>query len=605
MKKTVKKLLAGLLCAATLATMSPMAISAAGDYWGYDDYKTIVNPDCDEITSYETVVTKKSASEYSFVSQTEAGKMTITMKEMAWGTFNLWEWNLVDKNNQTHTFLPGGTDLEYVYRTSLTKNGTLYFTGGNHGNEALVSFEMYNGETGEKISLSNGQSITVNVLHIIEKTKLLYVPDKNPADSIGDYINKNQSYTDDDVFAEVTRKYTITGPQVKLNVDYKYTQDTYHGVSYTCMFPIAKKYGLYCDMIDKDGNLLKTIETAEVGKADYSGPMNSGNAATRVIIYGKNDSQYQFDVHINTCEDSLESQKNSFLTAFWDMNTSQNKLYFSKGDGANYSAYPAGSEAHTECVWRFVYDEDGREPTVSEGTGNEENEPITNLATGREYEISVTNDDPGAPEYNTYYAADLTDGVASNEFNASNNSWFAFSAYKPNIVNGKGTVTVNLGGSYKITKLRAHLFNNVSSMGVKPPKSVCAYALIDGEYVKIGDFTGITTEDAVAYWITAEIDNVVTDTVKFEFELDGAFMYLNEIEVHGTEADGSDIILGDVDLNGTIDTYDYLLVKRGYFGTVSLSDKQKTAADVNKNGQIDTYDYMLVKRIFFGTYVAE
>ncbi len=532
MKKALRRILSLVLCTLICATAVPM-VFAANAYWGYDDYDTFTNPGTKEYTSHPTKLTKISDKEYSMESETEAGKTTITLYETDWGTFNLSKWYLVDKNGTTHTFLSGGTDLEYVYRTSKTANGTAYFTGGNHGNEALISLSFYNAENGQKINLSNGQSVTVNQLHIIEQTKLLYFPDAN-GDSIGDYINKNQSYTQNDVFANVTRKYTVTGPQVKLNVDYEYVMDVYHGISYTCMFPIAKKYGLYADMYDKDGNFVRTIETAEVGKADYSGSMNNGNKATRAILYGKNNSQYQFDIRVNTYEDSLESQKNSFLTAFWDMNATQNKLYFSKCDNA-LTKYAKGKTVHTECVWQFVYDPSGRTPSL--GGNNESSAPENNLARGKTYTISVTNENTGSPQYNTSYAANLTDGVAATTFNASDDSWFAFSAYKPNVVNGVGSVTINLGGKYEITKLRAHLFNNVAGMGVKAPKSASVYALVDGKEVKICDLTGISSQDVVAYWISGTSKGIVTDTVIFKFTLDGGFMYLNEVEVHGKEYD--------------------------------------------------------------------
>lgn len=598
MKHITKKLLACTLC--LMLTVSAMTVlaGAVGDYWGFNDYEDFENPGCDELESYPTTVTKLGEDEYSFVSESDIGKTTITMKEMAWGTFNLWTWKLVDKNNTTHSFLPGGTDLEYVYRVAKKQGGGVVWSGGNHGNEALVSLEMYDGETGEKLDFSSRSSYTVNVLHIIEKTELLWCADTD-GDGYG-FKNKNSdSYTSSDVYAKATRKYTVTGTQVRLNVDYEYLQDTYYGISYTCMFPIAKKYGLYADMFDKDGNLLNTVYTAEVGKADYSGPMNSGNNATRALIYGKNDSEYQFDIHINTPEASLENQKNSFLTAFWDMNTTQNKLYFSKGDNT-YSVYKAGDECHTECVWSFKYDENGRTPQEPSVPNNPETED--NLARGKDYDISVTDKNPGSPQYNTSYLADLTDGVASNEFNASNDSWFAFSQYLPNIENGKGSVTVYLGEVCNITKLRAHLFNNAASMGVKAPKSVCAYALIDGKYEKICDFTGISSGDAVAYWITAEADNVKTDTVKFEFTLDGAFMYLNEIEVHGESVGDTSYMLGDVNRNGEIDKYDYILVKRAVMKTIKLNAEQLLAADVNKDGDVEKYDYILIKRHVMKTY---
>ncbi len=603
MKNIFKKLTALSLCVLMCAAI-PMSVFATPDYWGFDDYETIVNPDCDEITSYPTTLTKVSNSEYTMVSQTDGLTVTITFEEMKWGTFNLWEWYVTEANGTKHSIVGGSTDLEYVHRTAKTASGAQIFTGGNHGNEALISLDFYNGETGAKISLTNGQSVNINKLHIIEKTKLLWFPDANN-DSIGDYNDKSMSYTDADVFAEVTRKYTVTGPQVKLNVDYKYTQNAYHGISYTCMFPVSKTYGRYADMYDKDGKFIKTVATNKLGSA--SDNMNNGNKATRAIIYGDDYSQYQFDVYINTFKDSLSSQDNTFLTAFWDMNAYSNKLYFSRHN-TTPTLYTAGAESHTECVWRFNYDADGRKPTES---GEIPSEPENNLARGKEYKISLTNANPG-DGVNTSYAADLTDGIASTGFNMKNDSWFAFNAYKPNIIDGVGSVTVNLGAEYEITSLRAHLFNNVAGMGVKAPKAASAYAIVDGEEVKLCDLTGISAEDTVAYWVSGESKGIVTDTVIFKFTLDGAFMYINEIEVQGNEISDPPVdpetktyALGDINMDGTVNQYDYILAKRAHFNTITLNDNQKLLGDMDENGKNNQYDYILVKRIHFKNYSTD
>ena len=139
-------------------------------------------------------------------------------------------------------------------------------------------------------------------------------------------------------------------------------------------------------------------------------------------------------------------------------------------------------------------------------------------------------------------------------------------------------------------------------MGVKAPKSACAYALVNGKYEKICDFTNITSSDATAYWISASFNAVKTDKIKFEFTLDGAFMYLNEVEVHGKVSEGGDAMLGDVNGDGEIDKYDYIAVKRAVMGTLTLTDAQKKAADVNGKDGIEKFDYILIKRHVMGTY---
>ncbi len=59
--------------------------------------------------------------------------------------------------------------------------------------------------------------------------------------------------------------------------------------------------------------------------------------------------------------------------------------------------------------------------------------------------------------------------------------------------------------------------------------------------------------------------------------------------------------VGDINGNGKIDARDYLLLKRAYFGTYTLTCTQETA-DINGNGKIDARDYLLLKRAYFGTY---
>ncbi len=63
-----------------------------------------------------------------------------------------------------------------------------------------------------------------------------------------------------------------------------------------------------------------------------------------------------------------------------------------------------------------------------------------------------------------------------------------------------------------------------------------------------------------------------------------------------------EIVLGDVNNDGIIDQFDYILVKRHYFATRLLADDEITRADINVDGAIDQFDYILIKRIYFGTF---
>ena len=60
--------------------------------------------------------------------------------------------------------------------------------------------------------------------------------------------------------------------------------------------------------------------------------------------------------------------------------------------------------------------------------------------------------------------------------------------------------------------------------------------------------------------------------------------------------------LGDVNANGEIEKYDYILVKRAVMKTVELNNVQSLSADVNGNGEVEKYDYILIKRHVMKTY---
>lgn len=60
---------------------------------------------------------------------------------------------------------------------------------------------------------------------------------------------------------------------------------------------------------------------------------------------------------------------------------------------------------------------------------------------------------------------------------------------------------------------------------------------------------------------------------------------------------------GDVNADGEINQYDYILVKRHYFKTRVLTEDEMARADVNNDNTVNQYDYILISRHYFGTYV--
>lgn len=63
--------------------------------------------------------------------------------------------------------------------------------------------------------------------------------------------------------------------------------------------------------------------------------------------------------------------------------------------------------------------------------------------------------------------------------------------------------------------------------------------------------------------------------------------------------------LGDINMDGTVNQYDYILAKRAHFNTITFNENQKLLGDMNEDGENNQYDYILVKRIHFKNYSTD
>ena len=64
-----------------------------------------------------------------------------------------------------------------------------------------------------------------------------------------------------------------------------------------------------------------------------------------------------------------------------------------------------------------------------------------------------------------------------------------------------------------------------------------------------------------------------------------------------------EVMKGDINDNGEIDSMDYVLLKRVYFGTYKIDDIK--VGDIDESGMIDSMDYVYLRRAYFGTYVIK
>lgn len=313
-----------------------------------EEYKDMdVTDNISKLTEWDMTFKHTDANTYTMTCKVDGRDLTLTFISRPWGTYNLGAWSVKDEKG-THRFTTGSTDMEYVYRVMKNDKSDFVWSGGNHGNEKLIEMKFYN-EKNEELNLAVGQSANVKLIHIVEKTQLYNLP--NNYDKLFEH---NDLYH----YANATRTYDIVGPQIRLAVDYHYIKDTYYRKSYTCMMPIEKKLGLYCAGIGKDGKLAFVYETTKKGiKPDYSGTTWQGKEAVRCIIFGyDSEAPYRVDVRVLTPDTSIDNNKSKLM--FWDMNSSSNKLYYSKYDDSDYNKgkEAAGTDIHTECQWTYFYD---------------------------------------------------------------------------------------------------------------------------------------------------------------------------------------------------------------------------------------------------------
>ena len=178
-------------------------------------------------------------------------------------------------------------------------------------------------------------------------------------------------------------------------------------------------------------------------------------------------------------------------------------------------------------------------------------------------------------------------------------------------------------GSYKITAIS----NGIVDGSAKPldiPAGGFVYAVNKGNnYIDLGlgdtDYTSANCDNALedalnwkvgdefAFYGIDPINPIVCTTTPSLVWYDDKYVctsYYKQLNaVEEPPVVEPEIALGDVNADGVIDQFDYILVKRHYFETRLLTDDELLRADVNVDGVIDQFDYILISRHYFGSYV--
>lgn len=292
----------------------------------------IVDQYRDPIGEYDMEFKRNSDALYTLSCTYEGKPLTLTFDKKSWGTWNIGTWRY-----NGEALAGGGTDWEYVNMVG-DVGGSLDWSGGNHGKETLVDIRFYDGATGEELLLSNGQSAEIRNLTIVERTELYTSDAKNP-------------------YANVTRTYRVAGNTITFEADCEFIRDVYMGRSYTCMFPVSKQYGQFAEFYKLDGSVEKAQTTLEGVKPDYSGPYIGRTDAMRVVMYGPKNPSYKFDVRVYSLADASDFFSNGDKTFVWDMNSTHNKLYFSKFDTGAPTLMQAGQRTSNKSTWTFTVEE--------------------------------------------------------------------------------------------------------------------------------------------------------------------------------------------------------------------------------------------------------
>ncbi len=156
-------------------------------------------------------------------------------------------------------------------------------------------------------------------------------------------------------------------------------------------------------------------------------------------------------------------------------------------------------------------------------------------------------------------------------------------------------------GNFNVEFMAAINLYDLIVFPVFAPQTPTEYFL---EYYKITENNGETTLTLYLEYDPSGTGDAIDTSllaVKVEqfaaYEADKIELVVNKIGISPEI-----IIKGDVNSNGKVDQYDYILASRSYFGTFELNSAQFERADIDGNGVINQYDYILIARIFFGTY---
>ncbi len=238
--------------------------------------------------------------------------------------------------------------------------------------------------------------------------------------------------------------------------------------------------------------------------------------------------------------------------------------------------------------------------------------PSDNITYGKSYTSSGIYAENGVQLYPDTNGTELTDGglpVADATFD--NPAFVGFNAGSDEYqANGYASVTVDLGGTYKINRFNANVASKYNEdSGIIAPKEVSVYVSYDNvNWYSAGSV--VPVDNASVSTLNAEItpeEAVYARYVQYRFVGGGNWIMVSEVEAFGAVESNppsnpvpDDGVFGDINKDGVVGAMDYVMLKRVYFGTYTT----ESDSDINKDGSVGAMDYVMLKRVYFGTYTV-
>ncbi len=150
-----------------------------------------------------------------------------------------------------------------------------------------------------------------------------------------------------------------------------------------------------------------------------------------------------------------------------------------------------------------------------------------------------------------------------------------------------GDITLEAGEAYDGANFTYTTYgrktNSVDSASI-------VYSVVSGDAVEVRDGKLVGVKEGTAQVLFGYKTKTASGTD-----------YVIYADVASVSVNGQEItaMKGDINGNDEIDSVDYSLLKRVYFG---LYNAELAISDINNNGEIDAIDYSLLKRAYFGAY---